>query len=42
MGAFEREPWLLVLVIIVTVEAWNAVRATMLSFLRRRIVKVEE
>jgi hypothetical protein len=42
MGAFEQQPWLLFLVIIVTEEAWNAVKAVVNAMLRRRRVKVED
>jgi len=42
MGAFEQQPWLLFLAIIVTVEAWNVVKAAVSAMLRRRRVRMED
>jgi hypothetical protein len=36
MGAFEEHPWLLILIVIATVEAWNAFKALAVA-LRDRI-----
>jgi len=36
MGLFEEQPWLLVPVIILTVECWNAVKAVVKQALRQR------
>ncbi len=35
MGIFEQHPWVLVPVVIVTVELWNALKAAVASALRR-------
>jgi len=37
MGWFEEYPWLLIPIIIITVEAWNAVKAMI-----RRAVRAKE
>jgi hypothetical protein len=36
MGLFEQYPWLLVPIIIVTVEGWNALKIVVRGTLRRR------
>jgi hypothetical protein len=36
MGLFEQYPWLLVPIIIVTVEGWNAFKAWVRTLLERR------
>lgn len=36
MGLFEEQPWLLVPIIIVTVEAWNATKGVIGKEVRRR------
>lgn len=36
MGLFEQYPWLLVPIIIVTVEGWNALKALVKGALERR------
>ena len=36
MGLFEQYPWLLVPIIIVTVEGWSAFKALVREVLRRR------
>ena len=36
MGLFEQYPWLLVPIIIATVEGWNAVKLLMKEGLKRR------
>lgn len=37
MGLFESNPWLLVPIIIATVEGWNAAKALVREGLRRRV-----
>jgi hypothetical protein len=36
MGLFEQQPWLLVPIIIVTVEGWSALKIVARDFLRHR------
>lgn len=36
MGLFEQNPWLLIPIVIVTVESWNACKALVRQFVRRR------
>jgi hypothetical protein len=36
MGLFEEYPWLLVPIIILTVEAWDALKAVVRERIRRR------
>lgn len=36
MGLFESNPWLLVPIIIVTVEGWNACKSLVRCYLQRR------
>lgn len=33
---FEQHPWLFIVVTVVTIEAWNTLKTTALSLLRRR------
>lgn len=35
MGMFEQYPWLLIPVIVLTVECWNALKAVALGAMRR-------
>jgi hypothetical protein len=36
VGLFEENPWLLVPIVIVTVEAWNVTKAAIAKEVRRR------
>lgn len=36
MGLFESNPWLLVPIIVATVEGWNACKSLVRGFLQRR------
>ena len=36
MGLFEEYPWLLIPIIILTVEGWGALKVAVKEFLRRR------
>ena len=36
MGLFEENPWLLVPIVILTVEVWQALKAVVREMLRRR------
>ena len=36
MGLFEQNPWLLVPIIIITVESWNVLKAVLKRILDRR------
>lgn len=41
MGSFESHPWLLVPIVILTVEGWNALKAFMVG-LRDRSARLRE
>ncbi len=41
MGLFEEYPWLLIPIVIITVEAWNVVKGFVKQALRQRVLGQE-